>query len=215
MPNFPSKWFDFTTNKEIKRIRKDINSTLALKIEISTSIILTIIAFCFSEHIKNLDMVWQVCICFSMCLIVFLIFFTPYILKWISTKRHGNVIVKGKDAVSTFDDEIVYNVLVASEYYNSIELIKKNMIEDDLKAFYNIEIEYYLIKAIDEILKFNTNYSRIFGNKKNQIPLERLKNILDLIKSIQTCSGITIEPSKKTLLNGLYKYFFKENLFKN
>lgn len=215
MPNFPSKWFDFTTNKEIKRIRKDINSTLVLKIEISTSIILTIIAFCFSEHIKNLDTIWQVCICCSMCLIVLLIFFTPYILKWISTKRNGNVIIKGKDAVSIFDDEIVYDVLVASEYYNSIELIKKNKIEDDLKAFYNIEIEYYLRKSIDELLKFNTNYSRIFGNKKNQIPLERLKNILNLIKSIQICSGITIDTTKKTLLNGLYKYFFKENLFDN
>lgn len=209
MSNFPSKWFDFTTNKEIKRIRKDINNTLALKIEISSSIILTIIAFCFSEYIHTLSVIWQVCICIAICFIVFLIFFTSYILKWISIKQNGNVIVQGKDAVATFDDEIVYNVLVAAEYYNSIEQIKKNKIENDLIAFYNIEIEYYLLKAVNELLKFNTNYSKIFGNQKNQIPLVRLKNILDLINSIKKCSNIKFEKSTEYAVNGLYQYFFK------
>lgn len=209
MANFPSKWFDFTTSKEIKRIRKDINNTLSLKIEISVSIILTIIAFLLSEHIKKLDVFWQVFICVLMCLIVLSLFFYTYVSKWCSVKRNGNVIVKGKDAVSTFDDEIVYNVLVAAEYYNSMEHINKNKIESDLIAFYNIEIKYYLTKAIDELLLFNTNYTKIFGNKKNQIPLERLQNILNLIRSIMKCSGIVIDKSKKQSLDGLYDYFFK------
>lgn len=208
MSNFPSKWFDFTTNKEIKRIRKEINSTLALKIEVSTSIILTIIAFCFSEYIHDLDVKWQVTICAIMSFTILLIFFTPNLLKWISIKQHGNIIIKGKDAVSVFDDEIVYCVLVAAEYYNSIENIKQNKIESDLKAFYNIEIQYYLNKSIDDILAFNSNYTNIFGNKQNQIPLDRLKNILDLINSIITSSGVKILNSKTALLKGLYDYFF-------
>lgn len=40
-----------------------------------------------------------------------------------------NVIIKGKDATSVFDDEIVFNILVACEYYNC----KKNITENDLK----------------------------------------------------------------------------------
>lgn len=208
MSNFPGKWFDFTTNKEIKRIRKDLNNTLVLKIEISTSIILTIVAFCFSEHIKKLAIGWQICFCLALCLVVLFVFFVPYIIKWISTKHNGNIIIKGKDAVSTFDEEIVYNVLVAAEYYNSLGSIKRDKVGDDLKAFYDIEIEYYLMKAIDELLKFNTNYSRIFGDNKNQIPLNRLKNILDLIFSIKNSSSVSIDNCKDKAIKEFYKYFF-------
>lgn len=206
MANFPSKWFDFTTSKEIKRIRKDINSSLSLKIEISVSIALTIIAFCFSEHIKKLKPLWQIVICAAMCFVIFMVFFTPYFIAWCSNKRNGNIIIEGKDAVATFDDQIVYDVLVAAEYYNSIESIRKNEIEKELIAFYNIEIEYYLLKAINELLKFNANYTQIFGNKKNQIPFSRLKNIMDLIQSIIKSAGIKLDKGTKQSLDEMYKY---------
>ena len=209
MANFPSKWFDFTTIKEIKRIRKDINSTLSLKIEIATSIILTIIAFCFSEYIHNLDTLWQVLICILTCLFVLFIFFTPNIIKMISSKKHGNIIVKGKNAIATFDDDIVYNVLVAAEYFNSIEQIKSNSIRKDLIAFYYIEIEYYLSKAIGELLQFNANYTEIFGNQKSQISLARLKNVLDLIDSIRSCSGIKLDNTYEKAIECLYEYSFE------
>lgn len=208
MSHFPGEWFDFTTNKEIKRIRKDINNTLVLKIEISISIILTIVAFCFSEYINSLDMKWQICFCLALCLVVLIIFFMPYFIKWISTKYNGNIIVKGKDAVSTFDEEIVYYVLIAAEYSDLANHIKNEDIGKDLKAFYQIEVQYYLVKAIDELSKFNTNYLKIFGDGKNQIPLNRLKNILELIFSIKKYSGVSIDVDIENQIKELYKHYF-------
>lgn len=87
MANFPSKWLDFTTNKEIKRLRKDVNDTLSLKIEISVSIILTIIAFCFSEYIGKMKPICQTLVCISMCLIILVIFFYPCVKKYLSQKN--------------------------------------------------------------------------------------------------------------------------------
>ncbi len=196
MANFPSKWLDFTTNKEIKRLRKDVNDTLSLKIEISVSIILTIIAFCFSEYIGKMKPICQTLVCISMCLIILVIFFYPCVKKYLSQKKHCNIIIEGRDAVSIFDEEIVYNVLVAAEYHNSKINLNENQIKQDLLNFYDIEIRYYLLLAIEQLLQFNVNKSEIFGDKKNQISTVRVKNILALINSIIKDSQITIDKTK-------------------
>lgn len=205
MANFPSKWFDFTNSKEIKRMRKDLNDTLALKIEISVSIILTIVSFFFGEYFKKLDMGYQILIYSIICVIILLIFFAPNIFKYFSIKRHCNVIIKGKDAVAIFDDEIVYNVLVAAEYSNSKSNIPQNQINSGLVSFYEIEIKYYITTAIDQLLQFNTNYHKIVGSKKNQISKERLQNILNLIDSIVAFNNIKLDSSRCSLYNEFKK----------
>lgn len=197
MSNFPSKWFDFTNSKEIKRMRNDINDTLSLKIEISASIILTIVAFFFSEHIAEMTAFWQIFCCIIMCIVILLIFFFPVIRKKISIRKNCNLIIKGKDAVAIFDDEIVYNVLVAAEYSNSIKEIPQNNIKNDLVKFYEIEIEYYITTAVDQITEFNSNYQKIIGNKKNQISLIRIQNIFNLIDSIIKENKVKLPKDKK------------------
>jgi hypothetical protein len=206
MSNFPSKWFDFTNSKEIKRMRSDINDTLTLKIEISSSIILTIITLFFSDSIEKLSFIWQLFWCVMLCTIVLSIFFVPFIMKQISIKRHSNLIIKGKDAVAIFDEEIVYNVLVAAEYSNSIRDIPSNDIKKDLEKFYKIEIEYYVTLAIDQIAQFNSNYQKIIGNKKNQISSKRIQNIFNLIDSIIKENNIKLKEDKKNL----YEEFKKQ-----
>lgn len=205
MANFPSKWFDFTNSKEIKRMRKDLNDTLALKIEISVSIILTIVSFFFGEYFKKLNMGYQILIYSIICVIILLIFFAPNIFKYFSIKKHCNVIIKGKDAVAIFDDEIVYNVLVAAEYSNSKSNIPQNKINSELVSFYEIEIEYYITTAIDQLLQFNTNYHKIVGSKKNQISKKRLQNILNLIDSIVAFNNIKLDSSRYSLYNEFKK----------
>ena len=196
MTNFPSKWFDFTNSKEIKRIRKDLKETLSLKIEISASLVLTIVAFYFGEYVKDFTIFWQIVFCIGLCALVVLIFSFSAIIHCISVKRHGNVIIKGKDAVSIFDDEIVYNVLVAVEYSNSINSIPDNPIKDEMEKLYIIEIEYYITKAIDELLEFNTNYQKIFGNGKMQIPKNRIFNIIRMIELIIDSNILHIDEDK-------------------
>ena len=209
MPNFPSKWFDFTNSKEIKRMRSDINDTLTLKIEISASIILTIITFFLSEHIGKWPFCWQLFCCVLLCVVVLLIFFIPVIKKAISIKKHSNLIIKGKDAVAIFDEEIVYNVLVAAEYSNSIQCIPDNNIKKELIEFYKIEIKYYITLAIKQIYQFNSNYQKIIGNKKNQISSKRIQNIFNLIDSIIKENNIKLEEDEKNLYEGLKKQIAK------
>ena len=112
------------------------------------------------------------------------------------TKKHCNIIIEGRDVVSIFDEEIVYNVLVATEYHNSKINLNENKIKQDLLNFYDIEIRYYLLLAIEQLLQFNVNKSEIFGDKKNQISTVRVKNILALINSIIKDSQITIDKTK-------------------
>ena len=192
MYNFPGKWFDFTTSKEIKRMRQDVNSTLSLKIEIATSIVLTIVAFFFSEHINTLSISWQIIICTFICAVVLAIFFTPVIIKAISLRKNCNIIINGKNAISIFDDEIVYNVLVAAEYYNCLDRIRTDSVGDNLKNFYKIEIEYYISTSISKLLDFNSNHLSIFGEGENKISQARIKNIIDLMNSIIANTGIKL-----------------------
>lgn len=199
MSNFPSKWYDFINHKELKRLRHDLNNTLSLRIEIAVSIILAIISFFFGKNIVNESLSMQITICSVLCVVVALLFLLPYLLNWISVRRRCNVFISGKDAVSIFDDEIVYDILVASEYYNTIDQIPNTALREELRVFYAIEIKYYLEETIKKLTLFNSNLGKIFGNEKNKIPLERVNNVRRLIdKLFEKNSGIYIDKTLKT-----------------
>ena len=210
MYNFPGNWFDFTVHKEIKRIRKDINNTMSLRVEIAVSIVIAVLSFFLGEYVNGLSTFWEVLIYVGITILIIGIFALPKILMMISIKKHCNIIIDGKDAVSIFDDEIVYDVLVASEYVNL-----KNVMMDgqkDLKDFYLIEIKYYLSKAIDQLLLFNSNYTQIFGNGKNRISNERFQNISQLIYSIIKNESISIDEKQLNKFASFYKCVIGKDL---
>lgn len=210
MYNFPGKWFDFTTSKEIKRMRQDINRTLSLKIEIATSIVLTIVAFFFSEHINDLSIAWQIIICSLICVVVLAIFFMPVIIRAISLRKNCNVIINGKTATAIFDDEIVYNVLVAAEYYNNLKQINGDEVGTNLKEFYKIEIEYYISTSIAKLLEFNSMHLSIFGEGKNKISTTRITNIIKLTNSIIESAMIKLDDEMSKDYTAFSKLFITE-----
>lgn len=195
MHNNPSKWYSFNNHKELKRLRKDINETLTLKIELATSITLAIISFFLSDLLKHESNCLKITICIIMCFLVFLILFLlPYLRKKIAIWKSGSILHNGKIATNIFDDEIVYDVLVASEYSNSISQIdEKNKLRNELIEFYNIEIKYYISKSISALFEFNSNIPNIYGNKDNQIRIERVNNIVNLMTKILKNNTITLD----------------------
>lgn len=193
MSNFPSKWFDFTNHKELKRLRADIKDTFSLKLQIAASVIITIITFFLDKYIHNSSWKIQCLFCVSLCIIVLLIFILPSIIAFLSLKSRCNILIKGKDAVSLFDDEIVYNVLVASEYYNSKEKIPNNELRAELNNFYTLEIQYYLSESIKKLSLFSSSCVTIFGNKKNQISKQRAENIIQLITTLSKQATLSLD----------------------
>ncbi len=195
MANFPSKWFDFLNQKELKRLRKDVNNTLWLKIQIATSVIIAICTLIFSDSIKGLDLGWKIGISVGLRFIVILVFCMPWIIKQISLLRINNPLINGKTASTIFDEEIVYNVLVASEFYEIYNNTTScnGKLFNELKEFYEIEVEYYVKTAIEKLNSFASNLVHIVGSAKYQISVQRIKNIIQMIDLIVLDMKITID----------------------
>lgn len=184
MANFPSKWYDFINKKEIRRLRYNLNDNYSLRMEIVVSILIAIASSFFSDYVKDLYWILQFFIYLVIVMIVVGVMFFPSIQKYKSIKDSGNIYIGGKEAVSIFDDEIVYDVLVACEYFEHRKEITNNTFFEQLSEFYFIEIEYYVKTSIEKLIEFNSNYPRIFGIGKNRIAIKRVNNIISLINSL-------------------------------
>ena len=194
MPNFPSKWFDFVNNKEIKRLRKDINNTFWLKIQICVSLLIAVLTVIFDQEINELEMKWKVTLSISICLIIFLVFSSQYIIKKIKLRIRNNVIINGKQATSLFDESIVYDVLVACEFYDLYNKLEdESSISRDMKEFYKIEIKYYLNTAIINLYNLSGSFPLILGEKRNQILPQRVLNLCDLISKLLEETKISLD----------------------
>ncbi len=193
MTNFPSKWYDFINHKELKRLRKDLNDTLSLRIEIAVSIILMIISCFLESQIDSLSLCAKVILCVIFCTIVAAFFILPIVFRWYSLHHKSNVFINGKEAKSIFDEEIVYDVLVASEYCNIKKQANNPEHGDELKVFYSIEIKYYVNTSVEKLTSFNSNFNSIFGNEKNKIPLERIDNIVKFVSAIIESEKIELD----------------------
>lgn len=207
MNDFPGKWFDFTNHKEIRRLRNDLNDSISLKLQIASSIIVAIISFFLQSTIANTTVCIRMIVCAILCLVVLLIFLLPLIIDKINDLRIHNIIINGKDAVTLFDDVVTYNVLVASEYYNCRIKIPKNELNEELGKFYNIEIKYYITESIKILSLFAARSTQIIGNKNNQIPVERIYNILELINILLNDDMVEVDESIVKDFNQLYNEF--------
>lgn len=193
MNNIPSKWYEFTNHKELKRLRMDLNDTLFLRIEIAASLVLTILTSFFSDIISKRSGLVQVAIFVLSCLCVTAILLWDYLRHKYSLWRRSGVFIKGKDASSLFDEEIVYEVLVASEYFRMEKEENVEELKDQMKNFYNIEIEYYLTSAMEKLFLLNSNLSNVLGNDGKKISIKRMDNIISLIDGIVNSGTFEID----------------------
>ena len=198
MANFPSKWYDFINKKEIRRLRYDLKDNYSLRVEIAASILIAIASFFLSDYVKDMCWVYQLLIYLLIATIVVCVIFYPLIKNYLSIKKSGNVYIGGKEAVSIFDDEIVYDVLVACEYFEHKKEIVNNTFGNQILEFYLIEIEYYVKTSIEKLIKFNSNYPRIFGDGENRISIRRVNNIIALIDSLVQNASIKLDDNTKS-----------------
>lgn len=204
MSHFPSSWFHFTDHKEIQRLRQNVTETISFKIEISVAVILAIISAFFENDLACWPLGWRIAITLVICIVVFVLFNRQMIKHWFS----DSIMLGVKQSVTIFDEEVVYDVMVAAEYLNNLNELKNkgtnSTLESHLITFHKSEIVYYIQKAQNELSKMCAESSIIFGEKNTQISLERVTNIISLIDTITKESGLTIidvNDRYKTFLN--------------
>lgn len=204
MPNFPSKWYDFVNNKEIKRLRKDINNTFWLKMQICVSLLIAVLTVIFDKEINALEVKWKAALSIGICLIVSLVFSSQHIIKKIKLSIRNNVIINGQQATTLFDESIVYDVLVAYEFYDIYDKLKnESTISDELRDFYIIESQYYLTTAMFNIYSLNCSFPIILGEKKNQISPQRVLNLCGLISKLLEKPEINLNENLKKTYNDI------------
>ncbi len=186
MANFPGSWLNFSEYKEIKRLRMAVTETISLRIQITASLIIAIVSAFASGKIDT----WPACrqillICF-VCLLVVAVFFGPIFWNRCKFLVTNNVILNGKKAINIFDDEIVYDLMIATEFKKLIENEEKDKskIKDELKIFYKAEMTYYVKKSMESLGLMAASYTKIFGAGKQQISIERARNINTIINEL-------------------------------
>lgn len=192
--DYPSKWLDFPSQKEIRRLRRDINNTTLLKMQILASVIIAIVTLFLTNVVKDTPIQSQIILCASLCLFAALVFVAPAIIKKYKSMRVANVLIKGKDAVAVFDDDITYNVLTACEYCKLLTEDSEDELNRHLQVFYRLEIAYYLSSSIDMLSKFSASINAIIGKstERNKISQERMNNVISLIDTLLKQDGIEI-----------------------
>lgn len=195
MSNFPSKWFDFSNHKELRRLHQDLNNSFSLKLEIAISIMLTIFSLFFEEKIHDWTLCTQIITYVCICLIIAVVFLWSSICAWYRNRKRSNVFIGKKDAVRIFDDEIVYSVLVACEYFDARKNTQNKELKAELEKFYDIEIKYYVTESIKRLVQFTSNLPGIIGSDNGRIPMERMDNIVNMLDELIIKSQITIDES--------------------
>ena len=189
---FPSKWLEFSAQKELRRLRNDITDKTELKTQIAASFIVAVLTIVLEKYITDCIGVLAFCICIAV--IIALIFLLPYFLRLISNLHKGTMIIDGKTAKSIFDDEIIYYVLTSAEYQNYKNSHPR--LSNATTDFYNIESKYYLEKAIHLLARFSANNFAIIGDGDCQIPYNRIENIVDMIVEINEAANLKLEENK-------------------
>lgn len=196
MSNLPSKWMDFVNNKELKRLHADINNTMPLKIQTAISILLAILSVILSTVFKDKEEYVTISICLSLMILVVLIYLVPYIIKKSKDSSTRNVFINGKDAITIFDEEIVYYVMTACEYSRQDKMLYQKL-ENSVGEFFVLEIGYYVNKAVEGLILFESNFDGIFGDGKDKISKDRLKNIIDIVDDLTKKHSLSIKEQNK------------------
>lgn len=207
--NHPSKWFDFVSQKELHRLRQDINNTTSLRIQVFISVLIAILSPFLSQLLSKGPIVVQIIVCATLCLLAVVVFLIPLFEKKFSTLKNQNIIINGKEATTIFDDDIVYSILTACEYYNAKSSIPANALSPDLHEFYELEINYYVRKASNCLESFSATICSIIGNGENQIAKERMENLLKMMKTLMENTQNRFSPKDIEYIDEFYKVIQK------
>lgn len=193
MANFPSKWYDFVTAKEIKRIRRDMNDKRLQLVQLIMAFLTSVLTPIYSQFVDRLE-IWQsVLIWVAFCIYIAIVLFLPYITSAFKSLLVSNILVENKKALTQFDEEVVYSTLVACEFSEFNTSMMDPALASNVDAFNKIEVEYYVKNAVTILASFASRPSGIFGNKADQISKERFKNITNILDVLKNKHSINID----------------------
>lgn len=188
VPNFPSEWLAFTTNKEIKRLRQEISDTNKLRVQIAISVVIAVLSFYLEDEVSDWNPVGQWLFVVAVCVSVILTFLLPRFFAYCKLRRINNIVLDGRKATNLFDEEVVYDVMMAVEFFRHAHERGEEYLEKQLREFYLVEMTYYVKKSIESLKSMTAVNARLLGNKENQLSLKRVDNITAIIDNLlQSC----------------------------
>lgn len=201
MNHFPSEWFHFTDHKEIRRLRQAVSETTSFKVEITVAVLLAIASAFFDTYLSE----WSICVKILVFLIIGVSVIYLFNRQAVKQLFSDSIMLGVKQAVTIFDEEVVYDIMVAAEYCNHLDTLNTKTKEDTLNtktkddqlaihlaSFYCLEIKYYIQEAQMKLSRMRAEASIIFGDQHSQISLERVENAIALIGVIKEKSGVHV-----------------------
>lgn len=93
-----------------------------------------------------------------------------------------------QESVDKFDNSICYYAMSARAFCDALNELNSNPSHSEQeRTFYFIEANYYIDKCINEFVRLDTNFNRLYRNQKNEavaqtcIYFPRLVNIIELL----------------------------------
>lgn len=192
MNHFPSEWFHFTDHKEIRRLRQAVSETTSFKVEITVAVLLAIASAFFDTYLSE----WSICVKILVFLIIGVSVIYLFNRQAVKQLFSDSIMLGVKQAVTIFDEEVVYDIMVAAEYCNHLDTLNTKTRDDQLAihlaSFYSLEIKYYIQEAQMKLSRMRAEASIIFGDQHSQISLERVENAIALIGVIKEKSGVHV-----------------------
>lgn len=224
-----NEWQDMGLKKDVENITKELqkNKTYEkpLILELYIAIVTLIIDKIFDysngcEEVKE-TILW---ILFGIASAIFIYAVVVYIKDyWATRSKIKSSVINIKPYVDSFDNNICYYALTASNFYESLVLElgstenteSPNPTESNKEKcrFYYIEIHYYINKCISEFSKMENIFKDIFTNEaddvifKSKIHFSRLKNIVDLLSDIRIKLDNNLEISNASETNQISKKY--------
>ena len=183
-----SDWQEMALKKDIEQIRKKINSQEPVLFSLCWELILALGSI-IVDHLFDTESAPQwVWIAVLVSAVVPAILILGYkVLKWINSIR---LVKKGKldirDSVDVFDNQISYWVMLSNAYTDMLAEAPED--EKAEREFLYREGCYYNNKSMRALYEMKPNFHKIFSDdpedvlKKNLVDLERLRNLLGVMK---------------------------------
>lgn len=185
-------WQSFSMKKDIEKIRKSLQITKTVQLSILGEIALVVLSAALSNLFvtpESLRKFWVVVIICSLIPLV-----APlglWLYKKHENQRPGSNLIKPRDFIDVFDNEICYFILIAESYYSMlVETITEVDIHTEVKRFYFIEASYYANKAVSSLGPIAHIAKEVLTLRKDDVVEKRLisiaryNNVVTLLEAI-------------------------------
>lgn len=198
-------WKIIQMRNDVKYIKRKALGNNAANWSLVVDVFLVLLAFVLDRSAGKQEtpqIFWTI---IAICgIIIPIVFLTVEKIKIKRTEEISRRVLNTKELVDMFDDEICYMIMSAETFnkklqnYSTVDSRQGAL----MLEFYAIEVEYYLNKAVQLLLKMDNNLTGVLDTKditQNHISKIRLINSISLIVSIYKELFDFEEQQKETL----------------